>query len=129
MYLLALIKGDVTAEAVNGCNVAEALQLLLLISIPALAAVPILLVFFLKRLLGWMDDRDWIIYRGDVPTYGSLGNAFLELQTMVEPQKQHVLELKEEEEQKRDQEDVGGSDDPTRGISLPAADKGPIVIR
>ncbi len=67
-----------------------------------------------------MDDRDWIIYRGDMPTYGSLGNAFLELQAMFEPQKQHVLELKEEEEQKRDQEDVGGSDDPTQGNSLPA---------
>ncbi len=70
-----------------------------------------------------MDERDWIVYRGDVPTYGSLGNAFLKIQAIFEPQKQYVQEQKKEEEQKRDREDVGGSDDPTRGISLPAADK------
>ena len=122
MYLFAFIKGDVSAEAVPSCDVAGTLQLFL-ISIFVLSAGPILLVFFLPRLLAWMDARDWIVYRGDVPTYGSLGNAFLEIQAIFEPQKQYVLGQKEEEEQKRDQEDVGGSRDPTLGASLPPADE------
>ena len=122
MYLFAFIKGDISAETFQGCEVAGTLQLFLT-SIFVLSAGPILCVYFLKRLLGWMDEHDWIIYRGDVPTYGSLGNAFLELQAMFEPQKEHVLELKEEEEQKRDQEDVGGSRDPTLGTSLPPVDE------
>ncbi len=123
MYQLAFIKGDVSAEAVNAVNVPETLQLLL-ISMFVLSVGAVLFLFFLTRLLAWMDEHDWIIYSGDVPTYGSLGNAFLEVQAIFEPQKKYVLEMKEEEEQKRDQEDVGGSDDPTPGMSLPAAAEG-----
>lgn len=74
-------------------------------------------IFFLKRLLAWMDERGWITYTGHVPTYRSVGHAFLELQSLVEPQKEYVLELKEDEEQKREEDDEAGPDDPTRGIA------------
>jgi len=39
----------------------------------------VLLVFFLKRLLAWMDERGWVTCTENVPTYHTLGNAFLEL--------------------------------------------------
>jgi hypothetical protein len=74
----------------------------------------VLFVFFLRRLLSWMDQRGWILYSGDPPTYGSLGNAFQELQSMAEPQIQYVLEVKQEEESEEDGE--AGPDDPTRHL-------------
>ncbi len=69
-------------------------------------------IFFLKRGLAWLDDRFWITYSGDAPEYGTLANAFLELQSMAQPEKQCVIEMKEEEKQKKEQDDIGGSDDP-----------------
>ena len=67
-----------------------------------------LFVRFLKKLLAWMDDRGWITYTGNVPTYGSLGNAFLELQSMAQPEKTYLLEQKKEEKTEEDEE--GGPD-------------------
>jgi hypothetical protein len=72
----------------------------------------ILIIFFLKRGLAWLDDRFWITYSGDVPTYGTLGNAFLELQSLAQPEKQYVIEMKEDEKQKKEQDDIGGSGHP-----------------
>jgi len=43
-----------------------------------------------------------------VPTYGTLGNAFLELQTLAQPEKHYVIEMKEDEKQKKEQHDVAG---------------------
>jgi hypothetical protein len=70
----------------------------------------ILFIFFLKRAFAWLDDRFLITYSGHVPTYGTLGNAFLELQAIAEPEKQYVIEMKEDEKQKKEQDDVAGSD-------------------
>lgn len=71
----------------------------------------ILFIFFLKRALAWLDDRFWITYTGHVPTYGTLGNAFLELQSLAQPEKQYVIEMKEDEKQKKEEDDIAGSDD------------------
>ncbi|MGD1070055.1 MAG: hypothetical protein ABSB15_07930 [Bryobacteraceae bacterium] len=68
----------------------------------------ILLVFFLRRLLCWMDRRGWILYSGDPPTYGSLGNAFQQIQSLGEPRIQYCLDEKQAERCK----DEGGPDDP-----------------
>ena len=73
----------------------------------------ILIIFFLKRGLAWLDDRFWITYNGHVPTYGTLGNAFLELQSLAQPEKQYVIEMKADEKQKKEQDDIGGSGDPS----------------
>ena len=54
----------------------------------------ILFIFFLKRALAWLDDRYLITYTGHVPTYGTLGNAFLELQTLAQPENEYVIEMK-----------------------------------
>jgi hypothetical protein len=72
----------------------------------------ILGIFFLKRGLAWLDDRFLITYTGHVPTYGTLGNAFLELQSLAQPEKQYVIEMKEDEQQKKEQDDIAGSDHP-----------------
>ena len=74
----------------------------------------VLFVFFLRRLLWWMDQRGWILYSGDPPTYGSLGNAFQELQSLAEPHIQYVLEERRYEESEEDGE--AGPDDPTRHL-------------
>ena len=69
----------------------------------------IFFIFFLKRALAWLDERYLITYSGHVPTYGTLGNAFLELQALAQPEKQYVIEMKEDEKQKKEQDDVAGS--------------------
>lgn len=78
-----------------------------LISFPVLMLV---LVLALRRLLEWMEDRGWIIYVNDSPTYGSLGNAFLALQSIVEPEKQYVLEARQQEELKEEDDGEAGPD-------------------
>lgn len=70
-------------------------------------------IFFLKRGLAWLDNRFWITYTGHVPTYGTLGNAFMELQAIAQQEKQYVIEMKQDEKQKKEQYDIAGSDDPT----------------
>ena len=72
----------------------------------------LLVVFFVKRLLAWLDEHDYIIYNGHVPTYGSLGNAFMELHQLAEPQKAYVLEMKEELKLKREEDGEAGSANP-----------------
>ena len=76
----------------------------------------LVVVFFVKRLLAWLDEHDYIIYNGHTPTYGSLGNACMELQKLAEPQKEHVLEMREEEKRRREEDDEAGPDDPTRHL-------------
>ena len=81
-----------------------------LLSIGLMAYVALVLgIFFLKRMLAWLDDRFWITYSGNVPTYGTLSNAFLEIQSIAQSEKQYVIELKEEEQQKKEHDDASGS--------------------
>jgi len=63
-----------------------------------------------KKVVLWMDLHGWINYEGDrdVPTYGTVGNAFLAMQSAMEPHKKYVLEAKQEEREERD--DEGGPD-------------------
>ncbi|OGF67770.1 MAG: hypothetical protein A2Y62_13910 [Candidatus Fischerbacteria bacterium RBG_13_37_8] len=54
----------------------------------------VLLIIALDRLALYMERREWIYYRKKQPSSTSLGNAFLELQGMLEPGKKHVQEVK-----------------------------------
>lgn len=78
-----------------------------LISFPLLMLV---FVLILRRVLEWMEDRGWIIYVNDSPTYGTLGNAFLALQSIVQPENQYVLEARQEQEMKEEEDGEAGSD-------------------
>ena len=53
-------------------------------------------LYALHRLAIWMENRGWIYYRrsGDP---GSLGNAFLQVQSMLEPDKRAMVEARQTE--------------------------------
>lgn len=91
----------------------------LLMSALGLFLLVIFLVFALRKLLCWMDERGWIIYSGDPPTYGTLGRVLLELQGIAQPEKQYVMQAKKEQETKMEADGEGGPDDPTRHLKRP----------
>ena len=76
-----------------------------IVSFPALMLV---LVLLLRRTLEWMEDRGWIIYVNDSPTYGTLGSAFLELQGIAQPETQHVLEARQQQDLKIEEDGEAG---------------------
>jgi hypothetical protein len=63
----------------------------------------------LDRLLLSMERRGWIYYRKKQPNRTSLGNAFLEIQSILEPSKKMMVVAKKEE--KKEQAESG---DPPR---------------
>jgi len=75
--------------------------------------------FLLDRILLKMESRGWIYYRRKKPAGSSLGNAFLEIQSLLEPSKKALVEIKKEE--KKEQADSG--DPPTPEDRAQAADK------
>jgi hypothetical protein len=81
----------------------------------ATAAIALLV---LDRLLLLMERRGWIYYRKKQPSRTSLGNAFLEIQSILEPSKKIMVVVKKEE--KKEQSESGdppraGDDDDTKG--------------
>ena len=49
-------------------------------------------LYLIDRLALWLEERGWIYYRKHKASSGSLGNAFLAIQTALEPSKRHILE-------------------------------------
>jgi hypothetical protein len=49
-------------------------------------------VYCMHRIAIWAAQRGWIYYCGRGGSSGAWGNAFLELQTIFEPSKRHVIE-------------------------------------
>lgn len=58
----------------------------------------------LHRLASWAESRGWIYYLKRRGSSGTLGNAFLELQTMIDPSKKIVLEERRREVHEEDDE-------------------------
>jgi hypothetical protein len=76
----------------------------------AVLAGVVVLVFALDRLALWMEARGWLYWRKTRHSSGgSLGSAFLEIQTLVDPGKRHVLEVRREE--KTEEVDSGAPPD------------------
>jgi hypothetical protein len=44
----------------------------------------------------WMERKGWIYYKHNKPSGSRLGTAFLEIQSILEPDKKHMIELKSE---------------------------------
>ena len=63
-------------------------------------------IYGLHRLALWMEARGWIYYKHKHGSSGSLGAAFLEVQSLLEPSKKHVLEISQRDESEED--DAGG---------------------
>jgi hypothetical protein len=71
-------------------------------------------VVFVYQRLRWRRTR-----RGFRPSTAMLGNALHQLQTIAQPQMQHVIEEKLDED--LDDEESGGPDDPVRHLHRQAA--------
>jgi hypothetical protein len=63
-----------------------------------------LLLFLFDRLALAMERRGWIYYRKRKPSSTSLGNAFLSIQSILEPGTEKVIEVRRE---KKDGQDSG----------------------
>jgi len=72
-------------------------------------------LFLLDRLALWAESRGWIYYRHHHASPGALGNAFLNLQSMIEPGKVHVIEAQRE----GDPEEGESGDPPEGGAQRP----------
>lgn len=82
----------------------------LALALPGLFIVGELLLFFLRRAFAWMDDRGWITMWSDPPSYRSLGNAFLEVQALTQPEKMHLL--REHKRERAEQQESGDGVEP-----------------
>ncbi len=72
-------------------------------------------LFVVDRLLLRAETRGWIYYRRSRGRSGSSASAFLEIQSMLEPSRKHVIEARSEA--KEEEDDAGeppGDEDPER---------------
>jgi len=73
------------------------------------------ILFGLHRLALFAESRGWIHYTKAGRSSGSLGNAFLEIQSIVEPSKRYIVEERRAAQPEKDDsgeppaEDEGGS--------------------
>lgn len=54
------------------------------------------ILFLLDRLALWMESRGWIYWRNSKGCSTRIGNAFLTLQSILEPGKKYVIESRQE---------------------------------
>jgi hypothetical protein len=55
------------------------------------------ILYAMHRLALWAEARGWIYYLRSKTTSSTLGNAFLEVQSLIEPGKRHLVEIRQEE--------------------------------
>jgi hypothetical protein len=60
-------------------------------------------LYGLHRLALWMERRGWLYYKHTRGSSSSLGNAFLHVQSIIEPGKRHVLEQRLDEEREENE--------------------------
>ena len=58
----------------------------------------VVVVFAVHRLLLWMESRGWIYYRKSSSHSGALGNAFMALHSILDPESGRAAEHKLHEE-------------------------------
>ena len=56
------------------------------------------------KVLLWMEERGWIYYHKKKPKPGTVANAWLELQSFIEPSRKHVVQVVQEEREEPDVE-------------------------
>ncbi len=64
----------------------------------------VVLLYGLHRLALWAEDRGWIYYLRRKTSGSSLGNAFLEVQSMIEPEKRQLVEARKAENVEEDEQ-------------------------
>jgi hypothetical protein len=58
----------------------------------------------LHRLALWAEDRGWIYYLRRKPSSSALGNAFLEIQSLVEPEKRELQQVRVHDQLEEDEQ-------------------------
>jgi len=53
-------------------------------------------LYAMHRLALWAESRGWIYYLHSKPSSSTLGNAFLEVQSLIEPGKRDLVEIRKE---------------------------------
>jgi hypothetical protein len=80
------------------------------------AVVIVLLVVLglagLHRLALWMERKGWLYYKHEKPSSNRLGNAFLEIQSILEPGKKIIIEEREREKKEERTEKASDTLDP-----------------
>jgi hypothetical protein len=79
-----------------------------LLVVMTIAAVVV--IYGLHRLALYAEGRGWIYYTKAGSSSGSLSNAFLEVQSLIEPSKRHVV--MEQTRARSEQDDDGAPPDP-----------------
>jgi hypothetical protein len=79
-------------------------------------AIPLVLALLLGGaalhfLALWLERRGWLYYKHRKSSSTRLGNAFLEIQSILEPNKRHIIAVRDE--MKRESEQPG--DEPGEG--------------
>ena len=69
----------------------------MVVKIVVLALAAVAALYGLHRVALWAERRGWIYYLHRQGSSSTVGNAFLELQTMLEPGKKYILEVKRKE--------------------------------
>jgi hypothetical protein len=62
-------------------------------------------LYALHRLFLWMEFKGWIYYKNRKASPGTRASAALEIQSLLEPEKRHVLKI--QQEQHVEQDDAG----------------------
>jgi len=70
-----------------------------------------IVLYAIHRLGLWMEERGWIYYWKKRGSSGALGSALLEIEALLEPGKQHVLEISQ-----KDEPESSESGDPPRNF-------------
>jgi len=60
-------------------------------------------LYLLHRLALWAESRGYIYYLNTEPSRGTLGNAFLQSQSLLEPGKRAMVEAMHEEQAEQDE--------------------------
>jgi hypothetical protein len=61
-------------------------------------------LFALHGVLLWAERRGWVYYRYRRPSRSALGNAFLEIQSLVEPEKRQLAEIRRRTDVEEDED-------------------------
>lgn len=77
------------------------------------AALTLAVLYAVHRAACWAESRGWIRYRDSRGRSAALGNALLEVHTLIEPSKRFVLEERLRDE--ADEEDSGDPPSPPSG--------------
>jgi hypothetical protein len=74
-------------------------------------------LYALHRTALWLESRGWLYYKNRTPSSSALGNAFLEVQTIVDPGKRHQLEIQRQDAVEQDE---SGEPPPSERLDPPA---------